>query len=108
MITLLSAVAAIGTASAIVMFLLMRSAQRAKGALMDQIRVANDTAESAVRTTKRMQKALQVVAEEIKEARAEREASDEVIALAEKVIENTAEPAQLQDAWNKLLKKGRR
>lgn len=106
--TALAWIAAVTTATAIIMFWLMRAAQRDVAVLRTQARIANDTAESAVLTAKRMQSALKVVSDEIRAARSEREAADEVIKRAEEVIEGAKGPEDLQKAWNRLLKNGPR
>ena len=72
----LAMLAAVTTATAIVAGLMLVSARRDVGIYKAQVRIANDTAEGAVRTAQRMQQALRVVSEEIMRAKADRVAAD--------------------------------
>ena len=95
-------VAAVSTATAIILGMMWRSARTTSETLRANLRISNDMAENATRTAQRMQQALRVVSEEIATAKQERKAADRVIERAEKVIETGAGLEGLADAWEDL------
>jgi len=101
--SVLAAVAAIATATAVVMFWLMRAAQRDAEIFRSQVRVANDTAESAVATAGRMRTALRVVAEEIDRAKDDRRVAERVIDEARRTLDAATGSEELADAWDELI-----
>ena len=95
-------VAAVATATAVVLGLMLRSSRATAETLKSNLRISNDMAENATRTAQRMQQALRIVSEEIATAKAERKAADKVIERAERVIETGEGLEGLADAWEDL------
>ena len=94
--TALAVLAAVATATAVVLCLMLSAARRDAGVYKAQVRIANDTAEDAVLTAQRMQ-------QEIVKAKADRGAAENVIKRAEKVLASGAGLDGLQGAWEDLL-----
>lgn len=101
--TVLAVLAAVATASAVVLCLMLSASRRDARFHKTQVRIANDTAEDAVRTAQRMRQALRVVSEEIVKAKADRGAAENVIKRAEKVLASGSGLDGLQGAWEDLL-----
>ena len=95
--------AAVTTSTAIVLFLMLRSARDKIAGYKAQVRLANETAESAMTTARRMQTALRVAGEEIAKAKARRDSADLVIRKAEETISGAGDLDGLRAAWNELL-----
>ena len=105
--TVLALIAAVATATAVILGLLFKTAREEIDTYRAQVRIANDLADEATKSAQRMRQALKVYSQEVEAAKADRLAAEAVIKKAETVIDSGEGLEGLSDAWDTLIDKRR-